>query len=71
MSILIPGYYNSPVFVRAHSVAETFPADTKRWINVGLTFVHRLRRCTNEARNKMFYRYISAEVLFVILKLCI
>ena len=36
-----------------------FPADTKHSINVGLTLVHRLRRCTN-VQPTLIQRLLSA-----------
>ena len=30
-----------------HQLVDAYPADTRRWINVDLTLVHRLRRWTD------------------------
>ena len=35
------------------------PADTRRWVNVGLTFVQRRRRCTN-GKPALIHRLVSA-----------
>ena len=39
----------------------TIPADTRRWINVGLTLVHRLRRWTN-VKPTLIQRLVSAGI---------
>ena len=39
-----------------------FPADTRRWINVGLTLVHRLRRWTN-VKPTLFQRLVFTGLL--------
>ena len=41
---------------------EAFPADTRRWINVGLALVHRLRRWTN-AKPTLIQRLESAGII--------
>ena len=47
--------YTITVFINGHQTLhrarpQTIPADKRRWINVGLTLVHCLRRWTNAKR---------------------